>query len=162
MPDPPRFLTQFGLLLRPLSSEGEASVSEAATPEFPRDAYVLGGINAVMTVRLLQLVSGPENENKNDVTTTALPAFTFGEPNDRPATFAAITRIGERFRCVVLRGSGGGPDAPPRLAPAHQGLVSPALSTGLDVRWLSHVAGDHVGALRAACRALDIEALVLR
>ncbi len=158
LPDPTRWLTQFGVSLRQVSQAWDApDDKETPVTDFGGDAHAVGGIHAILTQHLLQLVSGADTG-----ATTALRAFSFGEPTGEPATFAAITRIGDRFRCVVLRGAADETGAPPRLAPAHQSLVSPALSGGLDVRWLSYIAGDHVGALRAACRALDIEAVVLR
>jgi len=157
--DGARYLLQFGLTVVPLSAS-DAAVGESPTVDFGSDQGLVGGIHALLTRHLLNLVSPSDAA---DATTIALSALSFSEETgEAAATFAALSRVGERFRCVLSRGFAGETGAPPRLPSHLQSHIGTTLSGGFDLRYLSYIAGEHVGAMRAACRALDIEAVVLR
>lgn len=76
-------------------------------------------------------------------------------PIGEAATFAQISRRAGRFVCHLFTG---GPDD----EGAAFGPSPDTLFRTLSGKYIYHAAGNHVGALRAACEALDITPLLLR
>ena len=108
-----------------------------------------------LTDRLLELIVGTKTAEPVPV---ALAEDGATQEGDVPATFARIARRAGRFRCLLLRGvlRADGVTVARWHAPFDR-LVAVASSP-----WLHGIAGDHIGALRAACQAMDIEPAILR
>jgi hypothetical protein len=74
------------------------------------------------------------------------------------ATFARITRVRGRFRCLLLRGS----LPEDSKVPAHFDCSETELRAVASSPWLHAAPGDHLGAMRAACEVLDIDTVLLK
>ncbi|MES2462032.1 MAG: hypothetical protein V4671_15720, partial [Armatimonadota bacterium] len=74
------------------------------------------------------------------------------------ATFARITRTKGRFRCLLVRGALQYEESFPARFECSEAELDAVASS----HWLHAVPGDHLGAMRAACEALDIDTVVLR
>lgn len=117
-------------------------ISAAGRGELPSIYDVRGDLNATLTAHLLGLVSQQRAET--------VPLDDLAKaPN---GTAARITRHRRRFRCLLWRTA-----VPGRAAPVPPGVYPLAAAGTVYV-----VPGEHVGAMRAACHALDIDAVVLR
>lgn len=151
-PDASLWMHQFGVVLA-----GAEEAVDFGAPD--GDAY------GALTTRLLEAVSGSDAVVR--VPLAARTARGEGEAlysaataADTSATFARISRRVGRFRCLLLRGelvSDGAVTAAARFACPAVALYAAAASP-----WLHAAPGDHLGTLRAACLALDIEPVILR
>jgi hypothetical protein len=140
--DAPLWMHQFGII-----ATAEAEGSDFAAPT--------GDACGALTDHLLALVAGEPVRQPVE-----LAATQEGHPEegDIAATFARITRLRGRFRCLLLRGAlRADGTSPARVECSHKDLFAVASSP-----WLHTVPGEHLGAMRAACDALDIDTVVLR
>jgi hypothetical protein len=111
-----------------------------------------GDVSGALTAHLLRLVWGQDHVWTSPVERAA----TEGEEPPGVSTFARIGWRTGRYVCHLFSGRRDF-DQNPRFGPAAETLAQ-ALSAG----YVHQVAGDHVGAMRAACHALDIDVTVLR
>jgi hypothetical protein len=142
MPDAALWMHQFGVITT-TESEG----ADFAAPD--------GDSCGALTGHLLSLVSGETITSRVPVVASHGGA---AEDADTAATFARITRTQGRFRCLLLRGalrSDG-------VTVVRFDCPDARLFAAASSPWLHAVPGDHLGALRAACEALDIDTTVIR
>ncbi len=141
LPDAALWLHQIGII----------ATSEVDLADFAAED---GDACGALTAHLLSLVSG-EQSMPVPVAASAGNSHGAGEAS---ATFAQITRKRGHFRCLLLRGAlRENEDPSARFDCFEQALFAAAASPRLHA-----VTGDHFGAMRAACDALDIETVLLR
>ncbi|MBC8104572.1 MAG: hypothetical protein H7Z41_18510 [Cytophagales bacterium] len=134
------WLHQFGVIVT-----GEAEGAEFAA---------LGGdVYGALTARLLELVSGTTPRDL-----VALGDLAYGSPAESGVmgTLARISHRAGRFRCLLLQGPVSTDGTRPLFTGIPSGLFAAAASP-----WLHVTAGEHLGAMRAACLALDIAPVIL-
>jgi hypothetical protein len=133
------WLAQFGVIV---SDAGEADCDFIA---------IEGDALGALTRQLLAFVA--DDASVADVTVSNLVEG--DSANAPPATFARISRRRNRFQCVMLTGavSVAGYTVDCNASRLEAALLSSRLHT---------VGGAHIGALRAACEALDIDTRILR
>ncbi len=113
--------------------------------------------------RVMTLVPAPEGDGALGAAITLEADAVAAVPE---VTFARITRRSGRFVCVIAAGEIVCPAAPGESerramqAQFHGGGLNAFLNIWSSPR-IHAVSGDHVGALKAACEALDIEPILL-
>jgi L-fucose isomerase-like protein len=94
------------------------------------------------------------------------PRHPGGTEDGIACTFARITRRAGRFRCLLLRGAlnpySEEPDSTSNVWFWRCDCSEDALYEMASSPHLHALPGDHIGAMRAACEALDIEPVILR
>ena len=116
-----------------------------------------GDACGALTDHLLTLVTGVP-ANRPVPLLAALPGHSDTETEAIDGTFARITPIKGRFRCLLLRGSSQGE----YIARARFGCSQTELFAAASFPILHFAAGDHLGAMRTACESLGIDTVVLR
>lgn len=129
-----RWLKQFGILLRADADPESSRPDDLHAPE--------GDLTGALTERLLHLVSGSEDIHSFNTEHLRSEARATDAGN---ITVAHIAPDGSGFRAVLF-----------------QGVTPPDDNFGGEIRGGYAVAGKHLGAMRAACDALDISVTVLR
>lgn len=135
--DQAQWLHQFGVFVTHHAENSELSDGDGA--DF---VAANGDAWGALTVRLLELLKGDEGNNVRTVAVGDLPLL-----GEEPMTMARIVRRHGRCFCFVFTSGAASPEK----------LFDVLLSGTLHV-----VPGEHGGALRAACSALDISPVFVR
>jgi hypothetical protein len=145
-PDVAAWMHQFGVIVN-RSAEGADFVADD------------GDALAALTGHLLARIAGA------DAKAMRTPVFgeQLGGADDETtrATFAQITTYAGRYRCTITRGNLGGDLPKGRASVLRYACDDGQLFAIATFPEFCAVLGEHVGALRAACYALDIEPVIL-
>jgi hypothetical protein len=119
-----------------------------------------GDVYGALTRQLLSLTAASEPVSTVSITGPQGGDAADGDAadGDLPATFARITRHASRHQCLLLRGVLRADRASLLRLDADATAILATAASPL----LHAVAGDHLGAIRAACESLDIKPVTLR
>lgn len=160
---------------RSLVCAGEGDANGALTMQI---LSLIGGNTPVLSAQLGALVDARTNRFELNLTEGGFPRSL--SPIFPDVTFARITRRSRRFVCIMLRGSLPEPNRPgvgvvgdllqrtggrigQKFKPVAELFCKPdRLFLALSTSHIHALPGNRIGALRAACDALDIEPIILR